>query len=425
MRPLKLAISLLLVPRLAARLVLMPLLFAVVALALQLWLVNLTPRTVVPASKIDDVNIARELVYHSSAPRPEIVICKWKSKSGGVEFPPGKACLVGPRDVAFVGVTDSSQSKKSFADPEFLERLNGNFEKIHFCRQDCARGAGITVSGSFDSPEINVDGITNLLLLSDSISPRTDTMHQTFELAGRKLLSLRGLEAPIVLTGLEHQIARLLSLVMLVICCVWLSLRAHRRVLEYFASGGSLLPLAASAGPSNLYSALWLISGIRLVSFFAVSAPMIFALGVSGMIPSVSGNELGSSSGSSSEQLAESLVWFIAVTSSLVLTTLCASIADLKRRLLTALLWRVIPLFLVGIGGAFWVLSLLDVIPSAVMLRNIILATPLLGLAPLVVSAIIPPPPILIVVHALLATSLSVIIARRNARWFAANLEEA
>lgn len=418
----RLALSLLLIPRLAARLILLPILIALLALALQLWLVNLAPKNVVPVQRIGEVNLARELVYQSSAPRAEIVICKWISKDQGIEFPPGRACLVGPRDVSFIGIDIENGDNRKFADPAFIERLNGNFDKIHFCKSDCANGAGITVSGDFNNPEVRVEGFSNLLLLSDSISARTDTIHQAFTLAGRKLLNLPGLDSPIVLTGLERQIARLLSLVMLIICCVWLSLRAHRRVLEYFASGGSLLPLAASVGPKKLYSALWVISGIRLFAFFAVTAPMIVALVVSGMMP-IAG--LNHTPGSPYANVGLGAVWFGAVTASLVLTTLCASIADLKRRFVTAVMWRILPLAAVGFGAMVWLLTLAEATSSGVVLRNFIVATPLIGLAPLVASSIIQPPSYLIGIHAVLATLSALWVARRNARWFGSNLEEA
>ena len=424
MKAIKLAFSLLMIPQLALRLIAMPIAIAATALFFQLWLMSLTPRSSGERVEIGEINFPRQIAYGASELRPKILSCKWLTKgpaASAIEFPPGYACTVAAHDVAFIGYETANGSKFAKQQQDLLERLDGFFEKAHFCKSSCAEGAGLVVSFTDKEPELSVNGFSNLLLLDDAVGPRlnnTDARTQ-FIFPGRKNLTLAGLDAPILLSGLQRQISKILGAIMLIICSVWLCLRAHKRVLDYFASSGSLLPLAASAGPRTLYSALWIVSLIRLLAFLAVSVPGFMALKASQLsIPTTLPENLAS------HEFAISFPWIFAVTASLVLTTLCASVADLKSRKLSSVLWRVVPLLLVGLGFLIWSYSLVAATPELVTVRHILVALPLLGLMPLIAAAVVQPPLSVIIIHALLASGLVFIVARKNARWFASHLED-
>jgi hypothetical protein len=205
---------------------------------------------------------------------------------------------------------------------------------------------------------------------------------------------------------------------LLVIIALWLALRAHRKVLDYFSHNDVLLPLAAACGKHHFYSAIWILTMLRVGCFLCASIPLMY-LGLSDIIVThVKDFEFSLS-------LSQTVVWLMALMSTLSFATVVASIAELKHRHhLLNIAYKFIPLVGAFFGALVWGLSFIVPFPFVGDFRMALSALPVVGIAPVLVAPVIRLPVLPMFLHAVTAAVAMVWILRRNARWFAAHLEE-
>jgi hypothetical protein len=120
-----------------------------------------------------------------------------------------------------------------------------------------------------------------------------------------------------------------------------------------------------------------------------------------------------------------SSIWLIALVSTLGFATVIASIAELKHRhSLLSISYRFLPLLGAFTGAILWSASFILPVHSFGVFRLILSAIPVFGIAPILVAPITGLPYLPMTIHAVLAACALVWLLRRNARWFAAHLEE-
>jgi hypothetical protein len=207
------------------------------------------------------------------------------------------------------------------------------------------------------------------------------------------------------------------NIVPLVVIALWLSVRAHRKVLDYFSQNDVLLPLVAATGKRTFYSALWIVTAARVFCFLAASLPVVY-LGL---------KDIGGVSvfDSLRDHIGLILVWLFALISAVALCTIVSSIADLKhRQAFRSVLYRYVPILVALLGGFVWTATFIVPSPFMGIVRSVITSVPILGLAPLFAAPVTLPSGAFVLTHAVVATILVVLVLRNNARWFGAHLEE-
>ena len=428
MSPLKIAISFLKVPRIFASLILFPLILSIIVLLTQLFVTHLF----VEASTKDSAgyqqtsesynskSITRKIIYGTYDPLPKLLICRWKESLQGnalVEAPPSDECAPDRLDVAII--TDHPESY----DPgKFLPALEGNFERLHICK-NCH--PDILIYG--DSPTLITETKSVFALMLIHMAEFNDQVvaqyvkarstHQNAkDLFGKVKLQMPGFRRPIPISGAVYYLASIVNIAVIITIALWLSLKAHRKVLDYFSSSGSLVPFVAATGSRNFYSALWIITFVRVGAFLLASLP--FAA-ISFIHFSDENPDLKLFEGN----LFEILIWLVTLTTSLGLATLLASIADLKRRhSLTTWVYRYTPLVLCFSGAFFWAIFFL--FERTQFLREILVSLPILGSLPILLAPLVQPRVDVLCLHLFLSLLLLVMVVRYNVRWFAVHVEE-
>lgn len=204
---------------------------------------------------------------------------------------------------------------------------------------------------------------------------------------------------------------------MLIVAALWLTLNGYRKVLRCFAENNALLPLVAVCGKWEFYLAIWIITLFRVSLFLAVSIPTAF-VAYHAAVPEETRNLF-------MPDTATFFAWLFAVSSSLALVTVVASLAELLRRhSFFAILYRYVPLVLVTGGTLFWGYSMFDGAPELLSLQRGLVFVPIVGLSPVILTPIISQPPAVLIFHGLFACSLVWGLLKRHATWFAAHLEE-
>jgi hypothetical protein len=234
---------------------------------------------------------------------------------------------------------------------------------------------------------------------------------------GEIFLSIPEIDDTIGITALKGTLPIVFNVSLLVVISLWLALRAHRRVLDYFSRNDVLLPLAAACGKQRFYSAIWLLTGLRVGCFLITSVPLVF-FGLNDVVDEESLRAVRVSPGSG-------VMWVVALIATMALATVVGSISELKHRhSFVSFLYKLVPFAAAVLGAALWGFSF--VMPSEAMgtVRLIVSAIPIVGIAPVLIAPATSLPVMSLALHALLATSAFVFILRRNARWFAAHLEE-
>lgn len=205
---------------------------------------------------------------------------------------------------------------------------------------------------------------------------------------------------------------------LLVVVGLWLALRSHRKVLDYFARNGALLPMVSACGKSSFYSALWLITLLRVGAFLLTAVPLSIAFFVNHFRDEQLENLMG-------PQGLEFVLWILALTASLSLAAVTASIAELKHRQhLLNILLKYVPTALAFLGAAFWGLSLLLEGAFIQFVRDTIATLPVIGMVPIILAPVFKPHLNVLALHTIIAAGVIVLVLKSNARWFAAHLEE-
>ncbi len=431
MRAFRLAVSLIRVPRLFASLFLIPLTLGLLVVAAQL----LATVMFIKASSMNTQTVGehldswktshgyiRKLLFGTRELLPQVRVCRWVivEKDGKrYEEPPSSECAPKSLDVAIID-----------PHPEVLDTVpyealfNGNTERIHICRACHPHIVIHNVAGELRTDTSSVWGMLLLQLVRIN-----DTMGQHYievakdkdriqGLLGGVYFSAFGFRKSLAAQGMNLQVAAVLNIASLVVISLWLALKAHRKVLDYFARNGALLPMVAATGKHSFYSAIWILTLLRVGAFLLAAIPatiIVFAQMLEDQ-PTTSFFE--------GERIFPYL-WIIVIALSFALATLIASIADLKQRhSFLSFFYLYAPMLLCFSGALIWGVTFLVDSEFVGYFRNITAALPVIGMAPMIISPLFQPSLWVLVVHALLTTVLILLFLKRNARWFAAHLEE-
>jgi hypothetical protein len=423
----RIVLSLIKVPRLFAALLLFPILGALLIVFVQLFFTASTLTQISSAKNTDsDYNInvnwdfLRLILFSDGKPlAEEPKICIWQTDpSSSLETFPSADCAPDRLDVAI-----HHKEEKPLDLSKYVELVRGNSYRLHVCK-DCRPDLEFFESSS--KPEVKIHSIYGLILyqliLKDTqIESKIKELRRERNLRekgfGEVSLNLSQLHKPTNLSAIDLSIVIVLNITSLAVIALWLGLKAHRKVLDYFSKSGALLPMVAATGKKSFYSALWIITGLRVLAFLLASVPLlIFTLLNSSSSDTQSAVDIAS---------IYFLIWLAALISGLSLATIIASISDLKgRHELLSIMYKLVPLLLSILGGIIWLLSFLGTGDISVLLRNVIVALPIVGLGPLILSQVVQVHLYLLIIHILLSLLGCQYLLKRNTHWFAAHLEE-
>lgn len=432
---LQVALSLVRIPRLFASLLLFPLMLAIALVGVQLFGTAVVLETMrqgreQAASKSTDINetaaaqnsITRQLLYGTSQPLPAIKVCRWEIREKGgkkVETYPSDDCAPERLDVAFRSDRAATEDVTKLS-----QAFNGATYRLHVCgscKPDVIIGRR---QGELHSVARSIWGllVLHLARFNEPIRQQFIAAMQNKlaieEVLGDTYFMAPGYRNEARLTGSEGMLALLFNVAGLVVVALWLALKAHRRVLDYFARNGALLPMVAATGQKGFYGAIWLITAARVVVFIlaAVPATIITFLSIG------ESHEVGSFVDGNGLYL---MLWVLTIALSFSLATLIASIADLKQRhSILSFLYTYLPLILGVLGGLVWAVSFFFEAQLVVAVRTVLAALPIAGMTPVLLAPLFQPAAWVLIVHCLISVLIIARIAGSNARWFAAHLEE-
>ena len=429
LRSTRIALAFLRIPHLALSLFVFPLLISLGIVIIQLLvtgaavqLASSNAQTVAAMTSTEsNGHPVRWLLYGSGELRPPLKVCRWISKDGtrAHETPPDPSCSPDRLDVAL-----QVQDPANFDATKFVALFNGHVDRLHVCTA-CQPDVVITPEApdKTSSRAYSVFGLSILFLpySNKDVGERRVAIRESLEHVQNALgtisMHIPEITEAIGISSLRGTIPITANVALLVVIALWLALRAHRKVLDYFSRNDVLLPLAAACGKQTFYSAIWILTLLRVGCFLGASIPIMY-LGLSDII--TSNVEVNFSF-----PVLRSIVWLIALISTLAFATVIASIAELKHRhSLLSFSYRFLPLLGAFVGALVWSASFIVPLQSVGMFRLALSAIPVLGITPILVAPITGLPYLPMTVHAVLASCALVWLLRRNARWFAAHLEE-
>lgn len=420
MRALRLALSLILIPRLFGSLLLWPLCIGIfIALtqitfsAAYLDAKNTSVRKYQEkAENIQRGSYIRSFLYQSAETLPPIFLCRQDELQ--------KNCIVDEKDIVV-----QTQDVATFNVEQYLDFFNGTARQLVVCR-DCS--SSLTIQANKESNTTFIRTLTGLLLLFHAENFAERKLNTFYAGAKQHIESVKDLQGIIFFTpsvgGTNINLSTVSSLILLivntsflVVITLWLALRAHRKVLDYFAKNDCLLPMVAACGKNNFYIALWLLTILRVMFFLSATVPVGIFFFIQTVPEEIKREFIGN--------YFIFCAWLLAISTSLGVTVVIASVAELKQRVvLLSILYRYTPLLLCVIGGALWAITLFDALPNHDLINNIVASLPILGLTAVILQPIVSLSLTTLFVHAILSTALMLFILRKNALWFAAHLEE-
>jgi hypothetical protein len=424
-RSFRIAAALLRIPHLALSLFAVPLILSLGIVVVQLLatgaavqLMSTTGRAVM-AAKVSDTNPIRWMIYGSGDLRGPLTVCRWGVNSQGVEAPLAEGCAPDRLDVAI-----HVDNPESFDVSRFQKLFEGHIDRLHVCRS-CQPDVVITPSmnGEITSKAHSVFGLSILFLpySNKEVADQRTAVKEAYDEIQRSLGSISmhipEISDAIGISSLKGTLPITTNIALLVVIALWLALKAHRKVLDYFSRNDVLLPLAAACGKQTFYSAIWILTLFRVGCFLGASIPLMY-LGLDDIFSSNVGVDLSFS-------LAHGAAWLVALVSALGLATVIASIAELKHRhSLLSVSYRFLPLLGAFIGALAWGASFIMPLHACGVFRLIVSALPIIGIAPILVAPVTGLPYLPMMTHAVLAMIGLTWLLKRNARWFAAHLEE-
>lgn len=427
----RLAFALVRIPKLFASLLLFPLILSTLVVYLQLLVTGIAIQVINRDSKeveqtyerLQDKNIIRKILYGDAGKLEPVRICRWiwESQADGrrIEVPPSSECEPDRLDVA-VQTADPAT-----VDIEGYKKLfDGNVSRIHLC-ETCRPDLVIRWDG--DKMRSDIFSIWGLGVMTLAMRPKEISDHfveaakeadSIRHLIGKRYLHSDGFRRPISLSGFNTAMILVLNISFLVVVTLWLALKAHRKVLDYFVRNGALLPMVAACSKPSFYGAIWVITLLRVGLFLLASVPLTF----------YSLHEFMENENTTIFKDFDAVsftLWLATIFASMGLATLIASIADLKHRhSLVSFLYRYIPLSLAVLGAAAWSASFIFEGQAMGVLRSFLAAIPIFGMAPVLVAPVFQPDFNILMVHAVSTLALIIFTLGYNTRWFAAHLED-
>lgn len=425
MRSIRLAIALLKIPRLFGTLFLFPLLISIVVVAMQVVFTVLMVQSISNTSdpveqrveRTKDMNFGRLLLYGHGEPLAAIRLCRWREierQGRTVEVPPSRECLPGRLDIAL------HVDEPATFDPAFYQSaFDGNVEQLHLCKR-CRPDVIIALNDGSTRSEIrSIWGLVLVNMIRFNPTQYVESLKEIQHVSGifgERTLYLSGFDDPIAMDRTYTILALTMNLAGIIIIALWLALKAHRKVLDYFSHSGALLPMVAASGHGAFYGAIWVLTLARVGAFFGAAIPMTYY----GFIRLLERDDLNPFFFD-----GRVLVWLVTLTASLALATLIASIAELKHRhSLLSFTYKYMPILICFLGGILWASTFLLESSAALMLRSVTTALPLLGTASILLGPVFRPSTITLAIHLGMSIALLMLALRYNSRWFAAHLEE-
>ncbi len=425
-RSLRIAAALLRIPHFALSLFAVPLLLSLGIVVVQLLTTSaavqlMSSANTPAATKVfnKQSNPIRWMLYGTGELRAPLTVCRWGVGPGGVESPPNKECAPDRLDVA-VHVDDTT----SFDPTRFQRLFEGHIDRLHICRA-CQPDIVITPAsdGTGTSRAQSIFGLSILFLPyfnKDVVDQRIavkEAYNEIQQSLGSISLRIPEISDAIGISSLKGMLPITANVALLVVIALWLALKAHRKVLDYFSHNDVLLPLAAACGKQTFYSAIWILTLLRVGCFLGASIPLMY-FGLHDIFSTSVGVDLSIS-------LVHGAAWLVALVSALGLATVIASIAELKHRhSLLSIAYRFLPLLGAFVGAIAWGASFIIPLHACGIFRLIVSALPIVGIAPILVAPVTGLPYLPMMTHALLAIIGLTWLLKRNARWFAAHLEE-
>ncbi len=364
----------------------------------------------------------RGQLFGRTQPFPSLELCRWKFDNGR-EIPASPNCEIGPLEVAI-----QVENPETYDSSKYEKFFKGTIPKLHICKS-CKAEVIVSIANSQQKENIsNIYSLKSLgiFVLTESQNDKeindqfiqAKTLIEDFQsVTGDLNLNLPGNEMPINITNAAIIMILVLNIAFLIIITLWLSLVGHRKVLQYFSKNDALLPLVAACGKSNFYSAIWIITLLRVSCFLFASVPSTYLIYVR-EIPKETLNRLTGDS-------SNFLLWLAGIISSLGVMTVIASIAELKHRhSYVSFLYKYVPLFCTILGTLIWTTTLFFDGPLSNSIQFAVSSLPLIGISPLVLAPVIHCNQTALLLHTIFASIIAVSVFRLNAKWFAAHLEE-
>lgn len=427
----RLALALARIPKLFASLFLIPLFLSLLLVYGQLVVTGIFIRTLsqdpesveTTLKQMKHENFGRKLIYGESKELPPLKLCRWIPVTGPEgatgEAPPSADCAPDKLDVA-LHVPDP----QTFATEEYEKIFNGNVERLHICRT-CHPHVVINVGATENKTSVySIWGLVVLSLVqfNDDVNEQYVKVVKNFDKIKFKIGDISfyspGLRHPVGVRTMYVSMAIVFNIALLVVVTMWLALRAHRKVLDYFARSGALLPMVAATGKGVFYAAIWILTFLRVGGFLVAAVPMT----IFGFQEIMRKDQINVVFGGDFAALA---LWAVAIVSSLGLATLISSISELKQRhQFLAFMYRYLPITVCAIGMLLWSLSFISDSDFTGVFRNAMTSLPILGMGPVLIAPIFKPNFDVLAVHTFLTAALFAVALRHNARWFAAHLED-
>lgn len=429
MKALRIALAFLRIPRLSLLILGLPVLIGVAITTSQLLVTGVvleSARRGLDTSEVGTAqkkgNLVREFLFQTSEPFPEPHICRWQviERDGNTfEVPPTSDCRPDRLDVAIRTPVDGDIDLQPY-----LQFLRGSVERIHIC-QRCSPDLIIDLRNGM--PQTNVHSVWAGLMLVLFLN--NDTVLEQYASARASLGKVRdelgkvfffanGFEYPLLLSHSVAIMAVILNIVGIVVISVWMALKAHRSVLLYISRGGALLPMVAAFGRGSFYRAIWIITAARVAIFLACILPIVY-----GTFSEIFDLDLRAFSFFAHRGLFP--MWLLSIILSMALAALTSSVAELKERQHAAhMLFRYLPIVASLGGGLLWCLTFVIDGPVSSVMRDLLSGIPIIGIVPIIVAPLLGMRLDILLVHSLLSLLSIIWLGQRNARWFAAHVEE-
>jgi hypothetical protein len=435
---LRISLSLMRIPRLFATLFLFPLLITLVLVFFQatttVSLMNVADSYDTPTKRMkrrqEEGHFIRQRLLGTNGLLPQIQLCIWNDVIGDsdkkgkahkiLEQPtPIEGCKLDKFDIV-LQVKDPS----TFDAAPYQKRLNGKFQRLHLCKE-CK--SDIVIAPESKPVTANLFSIQGLILLTavrrseqaELLAQKSDDrLKGSRAKLGKEILNLPGLYAPTSVSDLHATMIGILNIASLIIIASWLAMKSHRKVLDYFAASGALLPLVAASGRAIFYGSLWVLTGARVLCFLFSSAPFCYYV-----FSSVTAKHTNTFTFAGNT--AAFGLWLISLTAMFSLSATIASISELRfRHSPLSFIFRYIPLLFCAFGGTIWGITLIVSSAQAVTVRDTIAALPLIGMIPVLLAPIFVPSDNVLALQSILSVTALVFAVRANTRWFGAHLEE-
>ena len=426
---LKVALSFIAEPRLFVTLLFWPLVLGLIIVSMQGWFssayisaLDITPDEYsqrISAEK-KDVEILKRHLLSGGAISKTPTICFWQS-AGNLEIQEEPECVLEPNDIVIKGA-----KPEIVAQEDLISTFEGVVSKIHFCNT-CESNIVLDMRNS--EPVTHIRSLQSMGVLFLAASSEQKRM-KNFNLEARKLhdkykksigdiyFYAPGYAFPIQISGMHKVLLLVLNTAAIVLVTLWLSLRSHRKVLDYFAKNGALLPLVAACGKGVFYRAIWVITALRVLAFLAAAVPatiIMFAFSISEKTLNqfVFGD------------FAEFVLWVLSICCGMATLTMIASISELMQRHNSfAWIYKAIPLLLCFVGAFVWGCTIASHSNTLEILQMVIVSCPVVGIIPILVVPAFKVDPYILSTHTVLSAMVVMLLAKINSRWFAAHLDE-